>query len=213
MPSNQVTLVWGTDPDGRKPYGVVYFDTELSAWVCAIRGTEGFWEWVKDAEALPVDCPFGAGRVHSGFLDLYQTLQAGNLPLRVFLYSLTRPVIVTGHSLGAALATMAAVDTPNCALATFAGPRVGDADFVAGALSGGLQLVRVVNVPDFVPQVPFDIHPLFCYEHIGPTLWVDSTKEADDELAAFHSLDTYLHMLDSAHPLLPQYVINANTQT
>jgi hypothetical protein len=59
---------------------------------------------------------------------------------------------VTGHSLGAALATLAAVDTTPARLVTFGSPRVGDEAF--RALFAGLEVRRFVDCCDVVSRVP-----------------------------------------------------------
>lgn len=113
-------------------------------------------------------------------------------------------VSVTGHSLGAALATLYVVQNTkdgqvqNPALCTFASPRVGDGTFVA--TFNGLHLTswRVANVPDIVPQLPFEF---LGYRHIDSLQAVDSTGIAQATIACAHSLDTYVHLLDTAQPL------------
>lgn len=61
-------------------------------------------------------------------------------------------MFMTGHGLGAALATlMASVRTP-AALYTFRSPKVGDADFVATLAP--IKSYRYVNCCDLVPQIP-----------------------------------------------------------
>src|SRR5579862_2292235 len=42
----------------------------------ALRGTDPrrLLEWLDDAAALPVPCPWGHGLVHAGFLEVYKSL-------------------------------------------------------------------------------------------------------------------------------------------
>ena len=105
-----------------------------------------------------------AGHVHSGFLYIYQQMRdrivnvVGELPGSMKL-------LVTGHSLGGALATLAAADLAwhyvgsQVNLYTFASPRVGDRDFVELFLSlissGSIESsFRIVNMLDQVTQLP-----------------------------------------------------------
>lgn len=118
----------------------------------ACRGTQDqyenrkFWEeWALDLLAEP-KVPFGGGRVHRGFYTAWQALRPGLVAVGV-----DSNAIVTGHSLGAAIATLCAVDLGLLdRTIVFACPIVGDAAFAAG-LSGS---IRVTNKPDIVPHVP-----------------------------------------------------------
>jgi hypothetical protein len=86
------------------------------------------------------------------------------------------PIFITGHSLGAALATLAAarclrdVALKNCqplALYTFGSPRVGDKVF--GTDLKGMFHCRIVNDEDIVTTVPptVSIPGLPAYQHVG----------------------------------------------
>ena len=76
---------------------------------------------------------------------------------------------VTGHSLGAPLATYYVAENAlvhkirNPVLYTFASPRVGDRDFVDVFNSLGLTSWRIVNKPDIVPRVP----PALFFQHVN----------------------------------------------
>ena len=130
-----------------------------------IRGTKTPLEWFDDFSAEP--SPFTPNNVSWGttgvgymriFDDLgpqiIQTLttyQEGGGSLE--------SVYVTGHSLGAALAHLAAA---NIAAVfgvkpisyTFSGPRAGDSKFAAAVEAAGLQTWRMFNTDDIVPTVP-----------------------------------------------------------
>jgi hypothetical protein len=68
------------------------------------------------------------------------------------MQEINRPLFYTGHSLGAALATLAAGRFPPRALYTFGSPRVGDGEF-ATTLEG-VPTFRLVNNRDLVTGVP-----------------------------------------------------------
>jgi hypothetical protein len=92
--------------------------------VIAIRGTEGILEWIQDAKFIAVPCPFlaGAGNTEDGFSDMYGSLRTGSgggSPTVVTVLAklsfpqpvdAATPVTICGHSLGAALVTLLALD-------------------------------------------------------------------------------------------------------
>lgn len=119
--------------------------------IIAFRGTEPDRpeDLFTDVNAVLVDWR-GRGRVHRGFLDAFQAIEPviaawQRLPHR-------GPVVFTGHSLGGALATLAAARWPGSRLLSFGSPRVGDADFVRSL--GDTVIQRYVNCWDLVPRLP-----------------------------------------------------------
>lgn len=203
-------VIWGTDLDGPRPYGVIYWEEALKAFICALRGTDSTAEWISDARALLDPCPFlPTASTHRGFTRIYQSMRVDALSLGDELARIGRdkaPVIVTGHSLGAALATLAAADVGGVDLVTWAGPRVGDDRFAEMAASRLASNTRIVNTPDLVPNVPLRLFPAFPYMHVGVPMLLNSTGRVRDIPQAWHSLATYLHLLDPAQPLEPDHV-------
>jgi hypothetical protein len=119
-------------------------------------------------------------------------------------------VDVVGHSLGAALATLyvaenasaganiggAKVNTP--LLCTFASPRVGDQTFATAFNNLGLKSWRVVNELDAVPYLP---PTEFGFVHVEVPQYYNSGLLVRWTLACWHSLATYLHLVDPKMPL------------
>ncbi len=154
-----------------------YVEAQGAAFV-TFRGTDpADWQnLAEDADALAT--PDIVGQVHNGFLiattavwndlaDYIRARQSQNAQL---------PLYFTGHSLGAAMATIATahalLDTGAgtiavAALYTFGSPRVGDATFANGLASAmsaaGTFHTRVVYSCDPVTNVPF--RPF--YEHVS----------------------------------------------
>ena len=110
-------------------------------------------------------------------------------------------VTVVGHSLGSALATLYTMEnaqgdklkTPT--ICTFASPRVGDRTFVAAFSALPLTSWRVVNKRDIVPTLPPE---LFGFSHVGVEALFDSSNTTQPTFACWHSLTTYLSLLDPA---------------
>jgi hypothetical protein len=114
---------------------------------------------------------------------------------------------VTGHSLGSALATLYVAENANAGLVTtplictFASPRVGDPTFATQFGRLGITSWRIVNEPDLVPKLPF-----LGFQHVEVEHAYNSGGSVDWSLACWHSLSTYLHLLDPKQPLSPECV-------
>ena len=160
----------------------------------SFRGTSDLAEWVADIDAIPDDYrPIsGFGQVHSGFQEVYQLVRnniATNLAAAV---AGCDQILITGHSLGGALAVLAAPDVarnmpPNTIeprLITFAGPRVGVSDFAEKFNAAIESCYRVVNFLDIVPLLP----PA-PYVDVGAQISVDSGGQV--QLGWRHSLAAY----------------------
>jgi len=114
------------------------------------RGTEQDpRDFVSDITVFRVPLLGGFGTVHSGFLEALASVWD---PISNALSGLGVPVFYAGHSLGAALATLAAARRPPDAVYTFGSPLVGDSDFAA-TLSQA-PVFRIVDGSDLVTRVP-----------------------------------------------------------
>ena len=130
-----------------------------------IRGTKTPLEWFDDFSAEPT--PFQPndvawGITGLGYSRLYEWIGAqivqGLGTYRASGGSLEN-IYVTGHSLGAALAHLAAAGIAaefgvKPVTYTFSGPRAGDATFAATMKAVGLETWRIFNTEDIVPTVP-----------------------------------------------------------
>lgn len=155
--------------------------------------------------------------VHTGFQRLYMSLR----PKLIQYIELYRPktLMITGHSLGAALATLAAFDLANYgqrihSIYTWASPRVGNPVFVSTfeklvSKASGLPrapVYRIANSADIVTMVP---HPSLSkvggfipkYMHVGDSKYTFEyipagnrtilKMEGSDFIRWAHSLTTY----------------------
>lgn len=196
-------VIWGEDADGPRPYGAIYYEPRLGAWIVAIRGTDSFPEWIADATAFLVDCPFLPGtRTHKGFTGIYESLRVDGVDIRAHCAPMDRPIIVAGHSLGAALATLTAAAIGGVDLVTFAGPQVGDDAFAHRAMTRLASNSRIVCQSDLVPKLPVRLDPDFLYAPLGLPIPVEMTGIVDDP-RQWHDLNNYLRFLDPRPPVEP----------
>ncbi|MEA9975703.1 MULTISPECIES: lipase family protein [unclassified Pseudomonas] len=146
--------------------------------VIAVRGTQEAADMFRDADALQVPFEGGDERVHRGFYGAYLALRNFvNRYLSRFHFG--QKVIICGHSLGGAIATLLAEALRrskkyDVLLYTYGAPRVGDTAFVDSASE--LVHHRIVNHNDPVPSVPLPWMNVRREELIGlaviPSGWV-----------------------------------------
>ncbi len=113
-----------------------------------------------------------------------------------------RSFVVTGHSLGSALATLFVMKNKEkdrfdiSTICTFASPRVGDTEFAQQFNQLPLTSWRIVNTQDIVPKLPLHIPVLFGYEHVAAEFAFSSAGVVKWNPGCWHSMSTYLHWLD-----------------
>jgi hypothetical protein len=137
--------------------------------ILAFRGTDKDdpTDLGDDADAILVPWE-NAGKVHQGFA---KALGEVRTELDTALQTIKCKILFTGHSLGAALATLlASTQKPNL-LCTIGSPRVGNAEFVATL--GDIESSRFVDCCDIVPRMP---PQLMGYEHVGEPFYIDRNR-------------------------------------
>lgn len=186
--------------------------------VVAIRGTEGIYEWLQDAQFLAVRCPFlaGAGFTEDGFTAVYRSLKSASGPTGVRLadalanLSYPRPatsLTICGHSLGGALATLLALDVAGNSkfllptVYTYASPRTGDPLFASTYNQVVPSTCRAASRFDLVPKVP--LPPL--YQHVNTLFELNPMLQVKTDLLCEHHLTTYLYLISKlgSGPVLP----------
>jgi len=147
------------DPDPSKKLAVVAF-----------RGTDKDdpSDLLDDVDVPLVNWSTG-GKVFDGWKDALGEVQGKLLPA---IQPINYKLLITGHSLGAAMATLlASLKTPT-ALYTIGSPRVGDAAFVASL--GGVPNCRYVDCCDVVTELPPEV---LGYTHLGSMLYIDRHRK------------------------------------
>jgi triacylglycerol lipase len=138
----------------------------------AFRGTQpDKWDDIL-TDAKATQKAWDAGEVHLGFAEGLDAIWSQLKSVVKLLVDGGRSVWFCGHSLGAALAVLAAYRFANeCkvvgSVCTFGCPRVGNPDFVAAfeKTLGGRSL-RYVNDNDVVTHVPPPLFLICVYEHV-----------------------------------------------
>ena len=173
--------------------------------VVAFRGTDSDSDIIADLEFLQVLFFLvpDAGKTHAGFTFIYFTCHnqlidtLHELPADKTLY-------ITGHSLGAALATLNALDVSantdfkQIVMCNFASPRVGNPDFVGKYNSRLTNSVRFVNVYDVIPMLPPEKFTIPFTQRVIYNMHVQKEfpfAVQTGSLRGNHSLQTYLNAL------------------
>jgi triacylglycerol lipase len=168
---------------------IAYVATQGANIYVVFRGTKTVVEWFDDAQLGQVPYTFlpSGGLTEQGFTSVYATIhdeivQTVNQLAQSGSFT---TLYVTGHSLGGALAVLAA---PELAKATpfaspvmysFAGPRTGNPKFGLSSYDPNVATSwRVVNTNDLIPKLPNQVTVVFeggtyktyFYEHVATEL-------------------------------------------
>ena len=217
--------------------------------VIAWRGTRTAQEWIQNFKDILVPLPPTLDhvnvqtipdpniRVEKGFLSCYTSVDEGSAKCKrsardIIVGEIRRlvkeykderlSITLTGHSLGAALATLSAYDVKETVkmhsnilvtVFAFASPRVGNPMFAQRMEEIGVKVLRLVNTHDVVPSVPglflnenmvwvsklLNWLP-WTYFHVGIQLSLHNDNspflKTTHNLSDFHNLEVYLHLVD-----------------
>jgi hypothetical protein len=172
MSAGMLDVKMYASPQGSPDHTQVILAFNADAVIVAFRGTEpDQWkDFMTDMKAHQIELGT-AGKVHAGFrsglLSVWNQVQ----PEVERLAASGKSVWMTGHSLGGALAVLAAHQYQKPATVyTFGAPRIGDADFVKHYQQ---PTFRVVNNTDLVAEVP----PPLWYQHVGELIYFNSRHQ------------------------------------
>ena len=143
-------------------FGFIAYSSVLDAIVVSFRGSNNLADWITNLAFAKTSYSCSRCKVHSGFNGAYEDLK-NQVRSLVSAYRSSYPsakLIMTGHSLGGAIASLAALDlTLNLeqvdAVYTFGSPRVGNYRFAMYYNSKVPNTFRVVNYRDTVAHMPW----------------------------------------------------------
>lgn len=162
---------------------------DLNAIVIAFRGTQerSLQNWVEDlfCKTLDLNYPDMPGAmVHYGFYSAYH-----NTTLRPHVVEAVQKaqkqrdglrIIVTGHSMGGAMAAFCALDltvnfgATDVEVVTFGQPRIGNSVFATYYNNFVPKTIRVTHEHDIVPHLPpyYTYFPQRTYHHFPREVWL-----------------------------------------
>lgn len=163
--------------DDKSTHGYIGIQPSIQAIVITFRGSEDIQNWITNLDALLTSYPLCSGcNVHKGFYDAEQQVLPLILPTIKSLKASypSYQILVTGHSLGAALATLLAADLINVGLSpvklfNYGSPRVGNTEFANWASKYLPSRTRSTHYKDMVVHSP--MHERFT--HISGEIYED----------------------------------------
>lgn len=163
--------------EGTSPFAVLVF-----------RGTEqNIKDYLTDLETGNVSLVGNKKDVHAGFTEALDSVWN---EIDAALAQLFCPIFYTGHSLGAALATLAAARHAPSAVYTFGSPRVGNQAFITSLCN--VPIYRIVDDEDVVTTVPSEA---LGFLHVGTELLLNAPGH---EFSINHFLDPPKPLADHA---------------
>ncbi|CCC09085.1 unnamed protein product [Sordaria macrospora k-hell] len=157
--------------------GVVSVDPVKKVITVSFRGSSSVRNWIANVVFVQSSCSdlVSGCLVHTGFYTAWKEV-ATKVTAAVKSAKATYPsysIGVTGHSLGGAVATVAAAYLRKAGytadLYTFGSPRVGNKAFAAFTTSQSGEEYRVTHDKDPVPRLPPIV---FNYRHTSPEWWL-----------------------------------------
>ncbi len=172
------------------------------------RGTVSKREWISNfrviKKCVPYDNTESKIRVHTGFINTYKAVREKLLTL---IDASVRKITLTGHSRGAAMATLCAVDFQynfpdrEIEVYCYGSPKVGNRAFADSYNKRVTKTVRIETRGDIIPKLPPFI---FGYRHVGMGFQIPSPpfSEPHHYLSYIEGL-IYTTEMGSACSMLP----------
>jgi pimeloyl-ACP methyl ester carboxylesterase len=167
--------------------------------IVALRGSDDPHDWIANLSGMLTVCQDLPGRVHHGFARAFGSVWG---QIKDYHNQLQRSqTFCCGHSLGGALAVLAAAHLQATETYTYGQPRVGNSDF-ANDFPGTLN--RYVHGYDSVPMLPY---AGLGYVHFGELHYIEAVRpmlaNQKEHLRARitdHALDRYVEALEKLEP-------------
>ncbi|MBC1262089.1 lipase family protein [Synechococcus sp. BSF8S] len=174
--------------------------------ILVLRGTQRANEWLDTLRANQVRSDAVPrfdfkGAIHHGFATIYSELSKPIIAAAKRLDQ-SKPLYVSGHSLGSPLAMLAALDIAQklpslrdrIRLYSYAGPRLGDPEFAEHFSLTLPNTYRVVNLGDLVPSLPPTRARSLTYVHAGEQ-WVFPPMSSD--VGPNHFISAYRNAVEA----------------
>jgi hypothetical protein len=207
-------------------------DTQAYVWLfkdtktlfVSFRGTNSLTDIKHDLDyrLMPLDSDHPTVKVHAGFRNKFKSIEAGLISVLDEHLKMFDKIALTGHSLGGALASLAApllgekYPSKSIHCLTFGSPRVGDRGFVDWFNSYVDSNFRLINEGDPVTAIPLDS----TFLHVSDAISISQSGEVskvpeappgkrlwyaleDFDLKGFvkeHNMETYAMRLTSFLP-------------
>lgn len=188
--------------------------------IIAFRGTSSKTNWISDIIASQKNFKYIKENclTHRGFTDIYSSARSQ------LIYALSKlppdkTLYITGHSLGAALATLCAVDVAantsfhSPFLFTYGSPRVGDPAFARVFSKYVRNSYRTANLFDVVTHAPPSVYKLpkrekrYYYSHVQTLL---SERFQNGSVGGNHVISSYFAELSKLQPKFTERLCAAN---
>ncbi len=165
--------------------------------VITFRGSDSKKDFKTDAKFWKSVVPYNNFsseiRVHSGFISTYKSPNVRK-EIHKFVDNNIQNIYLTGHSYGAALAILCAVDleynfpNKNYEVIVFGCPRVGNKAFKKSYNLRVFKTLRVENRKDIVSKIPF---AFLGYRHVGAKLKIGKSNIFQPYSMKSHMLQEY----------------------
>lgn len=154
------------------------YDSQNNVLFTAFRGSSNIQNWIDNIQISKVS-PYNdtSIEVEKGFFTAYTYVNTElivNIGILSTKYSTTN-IIVAGHSLGGALATLMAYNIVNeynkysiINVFTYGSPRIGNENFVKSFEKYNIPSHRITHYYDMVPHVPEEF---VGYLHVSNEIW------------------------------------------